>query len=342
MQVQRNSEYIRRTHAASRQQVEDPSLRIVQPALETMSSKQLEQFEKIFEGIKNEIAQEDSKAGLPRIKSSSPTPTLMVRAAQIKGRLWMSRRKSPSIASDDKLREVLEALISLLSISDSRVSATGFLNQLLELGVISDTAGLSQVLAYEYRIKDISNLSLTLEQLWEFSRGSKLSNHILNEMAKHINSADKPTEHEMSTLIYNWWLSIDPQFSGNMQTKSVADLLFRLSIIRDKNELKKMLGRSGCTGRIMTFSQFRILFSQSLLKQALIVILDRAGKFKISKKVTSSISPSLKLANYRRRLLFSAMNFTDTGIPMREGLRAIKVMLKTNDLKPREGSDFGE
>jgi len=323
------SKYGRKTLETSKVSSDEPTITVIQAPNHQLNPQQYEQFEKIFEGIKNEIAlAETNRSTLPRLKSPGPQSNLMARAAQFRGRFWLHRHKYPARSSDRKLREVLEALISLLNTGAKEVSVTDFLNQLLALGVVTDTAAISRVFAYEYRIEEISGLKLSFDQLYEFCKGCMLSNHILNIMLKSIHSTHKPTDLEMSSLIHTWWLTVDPEFTGSALTKAVIDLLYRLNLVRDKIELKKLLLKTSCNSHVFSSSQFRIIFSQSMLRQALEVIGERIEE----SKTGMSISPSLKLANYRRKLLFSAMNFTETGIPLREGLRAIKAMEKTRDL----------
>lgn len=322
------------------EKVKDSSVLNSQSPKETLNPQQFEQFEKIFEGIKNEISlAEGNRSTLPRLKATGPQTNLMARAAQFRGRFWTHRHKYPARSSDAKLREVLEALISLLNSEMRNISITDFLNQLLALGVVTDTAAITRVFEYDYRVEDISELRLNFDQLWEFCRGSMLSNHILNVMLKHIHSSHKPTDLEMSSLIHTWWLAVDPEFTGNSLTKAVVELLYRFNLVRDRIELRKLLTKTSVSGQIFTNSQFRVIFSQSMLRQALEVIGERIEE----SKTGMSISPSLKLANYRRKLLFSAMNFTETGIPLREGLRAIKAMERTRELDPGDKEfDFAD
>jgi hypothetical protein len=300
---------------------------------EDLSAQQYRQFEQIFEGIKNQVAESNK---LPKLRSPSPHSNLMARAAQFRSRFWIHRHKYQARSSDAKLREVLEALISLLNSPSPSLSVTAFLNQLLALGVVTETGAISQVFQYEYRVEDIKSLHLSFEQLWEFCRGDMLSNHILYVMLHHIHTSHKPTDLEMSHLINTWWLSIDPEMSGNTTTKAVVALLYQYNLVRDKIEIKKLLSKASVSGSVFMVSQFRVIFSQSMLRQALEVIGERIDDKGMK------ISPSLKLANYRRKLLFSAMNFTKTGIPLREGLRAIKAMERTREITVGEDFNFSE
>lgn len=320
----------------NRQQIksEQPSRAVLKTSFESFSRQQFEKYDHLFDGIQNHRASKRvNKSQLSKLNLPKPHANLTIRSAQFRGRFWHHRHKSPVKPNANNLREVMEALLTLLDSNSDAINVAEFLSQLLSFGVISDSAAISRVFEYDYQVSDISQITLDFEELLSFCRGNLLSNHILSVMRKHIRPTRRPTDLEMTDLVHNWWLLVDPEFKGNTRTSAVVDLLYRHKLVRDKIELKKMLTKASCVGPIITINQFRIIFSQSMLRQALDIISERI------EETCSKVSPSLKLANYRRRLLFSAMNFLNTGIPIREGLQAIKAMEKLHGDSP-ELSDF--